>query len=260
MPPAVSGPSLTGAYLNEPTGLTALNQLTFDELPIAPYDGVTAPGWKANTGGGALSLVNDATSPGSTTSVGQMRFPAGFPSGVAPAQLWTAPQLWASAPKTIYIAFWFKISSNWYGNTSGINKVAYAWINNNPAIAFEMYGVGTGALRPIASVQGIQAITGVPLSGGAAILWPNAAADTITRGVWHSVEMVLGANSTGAADGTIKWWFDGHLSGSYTNVVQWTASQHQWEWMQWNPIYGGAGTPVPADQYMWMKNLYVSGQ
>jgi len=260
VPSIITAPSPTGTHTNQPSGFLALNQLTFDKLPSASYDPVNSPGWQADLGGGALSLVSDATSPGSTTSVGQMRFPAGFPSGVAPAQLWTAPQLWASAPKTIYIAFWFKISSNWYGNTSGINKVAYAWINNNPAIAFEMYGVGTGALQPIASVQGIQAITGVPLSGGAAILWPNAAADTISRGVWHSVEMVLGANSTGAADGTIKWWLDGHLSGSYTNVVQWTASQHQWEWMQWNPIYGGAGTPVPADQYMWMKNLYVSGQ
>jgi hypothetical protein len=71
---------------------------------------------------------------------------------------------------------------------------------------------------------------------------------------------VLGANSTGAADGTIKWWFDGHLSGSYSNVVQWTTTQHQWEWMTWDPIYGGSGPAVPADQFMWMKNLYVSGQ
>jgi uncharacterized protein YjdB len=269
VPPVITAPppdpSSTGSHPNEPAGSTTLNQLTFDTLPPASYDASITPGWLADNRSGNLSVVADASSPGKTSNVGQIRFPGGFPSGAAPAQVWTYspldPQMWSKAPKTIYISFWLKVSSNWYGNASSANKVIYAFINNTPSAVIEMGGHENGPLQPEIVVQGVQSITGVPLSGGGAVLKPNVAtADTISRGAWHFVEVVLGANSTGAADGTIQWWFDGHLSGSYANVVQWTTTQHQWEWMTWDPIYGGSGPAVPANQFMWMKNLYVSGQ
>jgi uncharacterized protein YjdB len=206
VPSTITAPSPTGSHPNEPAGFMALNQLTFDTLPPLSYDGVSTPGWLADNRSGNMSIVGDAASPGRTSNVGQMKFPAGFASGSAPGQAWTwsptDPQMWPSAPKTIYISFWLKVSSNWYGNASSANKVIYAFINNTPSAVIEMGGHDTGPLQPEVVVQGVQTITGVGVSGGAAVLKPNVAvSDTISRGAWHFVEGVLGANSMARSSG-----------------------------------------------------------
>jgi hypothetical protein len=167
--------------------------------------------------------------------------------------------MWHTKPKSVYLSFWLKISPNWYGNASGNNKVIYTMINNTPSAVIEIGGSEMGELVPEVVVQGVQAITGVALSGGAAVLRPNVKSVAMPRGSWHRWEVVFTANSTGNADGSILEWFDGSLVVSYPNAVQWTATQRQWEWSSWDPIYGGSGPPVPADQFMWIKDLYISG-
>jgi hypothetical protein len=49
--------------------------------------------------------------------------------------------------------------------------------------------------------------------------------------------------------------------GSATNIA-WVGpgESDTWETFAWNPIWGGAGGTIPADQYMWMDQYYASGK
>jgi hypothetical protein len=232
---------------NEPTGMTVLTERSFSAL--------NENGW-TNTGGSSYSIVADASAPRSPSSVGQVKFPAGFGSGNAPVVLEKA---WSTTNKTLYVSFWVKFSSNWDGNDSGVNKIFHFWIGGSNRLVLNARGVGSGRLLTEVELQGIKA--GGNYDAGTTALFTANLGPTgeLVRNQWLHWEAVFVGNSSGVANGTVDWWADGVKVGHYSGL-QFVAGAGLWEELEWSPTYGGFGAAVPADQYQWIDHLYISGK
>jgi hypothetical protein len=233
---------------NEPAGTTLITERNFNA--------VAETSWLYSQNSNFGIVRDGSPRPGATDSlVGQIRFPAGFASGSAPA--WTDREGLPSTLRfrTAYVSFWVKVSTNWYGQ-SVVNKIGFVWIGGKPKCDPAIQGGGTGSLYFQLRLQNLAGQADVNLPNN---LGPGA----FSRGQWHHVELLLVANSasTAAADGQARWWLDDQPVGSATNIA-WVGpgESDTWETFAWNPIWGGAGGTIPADQYMWMDQYYASGK
>ena len=57
--------------------------------------------------------------------------------------------------------------------------------------------------------------------------------------------------------GTLKWWVDGVLVGSYTGV---NFNSTSLSLFKVSPTWGGVGATVPQDQYFWFDHFHFSGK
>jgi uncharacterized protein YjdB len=237
----------------EPDGLTKITEHTFTSLSEDGWDVFANPSYP-----NGFRIQQDATAVKSPSGVGEMFYHAGFTSvGDAPAVV----ERGIGASKTLYVAFWIQLSPNWYGHDgSGVSKILHFWIDGSNRVIPEAIGAGNGTLRPYMALQNV--IAGGNRDGGtAANFAPNLVPSIqLVRGQWHKWEIILKANATGVADGTVDWWIDGLKVGTYSGV-QFTNSAKHWEVLQWNPTWGGSGgPPLPADQFMRLDHLYISGK
>ncbi len=242
---AVPPPPPPGSF--EPSGMTVLTQ--------RPFSAMNEDGW-TNTGSSSYTIVADGTAPKSPSSVGQVKFPAGFGSGNAPAVL---EKVWSGTQKTLYVSFWVKFSSNWDGNDAGVNKIFHFWIGGSNRLVLNARGVGSGRLLTEVELQGIKA-GGNYDAGTTALFTANLGpSGELVRNQWLHWEAVFVGNSSGVSDGTVDWWVDGVKVGHYSGL-QFVSGAGLWQEMEWSPTYGGAGAAVPADQYQWIDHLYISGK
>jgi hypothetical protein len=242
----------------EPAGMSVITERSFSAL--------AEDGWYVPTGSDLnnFTVISDATAPKSSPSVLQIRFPAGFPAGGSPAL--TERDLGSTA-STLYVSMWIKLSSNWVGQMTGTNKVLHFWMAGLNRLFVYIDGAGaTNILQPYVGLQGIA----TPYNDGAGStstsvnLRPNVSGQTgaqIVRGQWYHWELVFAINSSGAADGTADWWINGVQVGHYTGIGYVSASQSRvFQTMKWDPTWGGLGGSVPADQFMTMDHIYISGK
>jgi uncharacterized protein YjdB len=229
----------------EPSGMTTLTE--------RPFTSLNEDGWSSQ---GDYSIQSDALAPYSPSSVGQIRFQAGFGSGNAPAVL---EKVWSGSNKTLYVSFWLKLSSNWYGNDAGVNKIFHFWIGDSNRLVLNARGTGNGTLTAEVELQGI--VAGGNYDGGTTALFePNLGpSGTIVRGTWLHWEAIFTGNSSGTADGKVEWWLNGTKVGSYSGL-QFISGTGVWQEMEWSPTYGGSGAPVPATQYQWIDHVRISGK
>jgi hypothetical protein len=221
---------------NEPAGLTLLNERSFNAkiennwyLEYPPDNNFT--------------IQQDATAPVSPPNVGQALYPQGFSPGAGPIDT----EIDLSGHSQIYLAFPLKMSSNFYG--CGTNKIFFIWLASQPAVYLKANGNGNGPLTFMISTQS-SASSADPLAVGTAV----------TRNQWTNIEVYMRVNTGSNHDGIVKIWQDGNLTINLSNVEFVTASDsHNWQRVAWNPTWGGgcSGT-VPADQYMWMDDVYIS--
>jgi hypothetical protein len=250
-------PATGGAGPNEPAGFTPYTDRYFNEMP--------EPGWGAQAqpdvpGGLEMMpiVVQDPSAPVSQPNVGQITYRAGFTgAGYAPGQTWTGGGLLELGWKQIYVRFAVKLSANWEGHASGVNKVGFIWMNNNNPVAyFSAQGVGDGPLR--SQVR----LTGMPLPVTELNLTQNLADPVFTRDQWHLWEVVLIANTGAQSNGEAHWWIDGVKVGQYTGLRYDDHVSNVWgNEISWFPVWGGEnGTPVAQEMYMWMDHYYLSGK
>ena len=206
---------------------------------------------------GKFEILEDRTAPFSCCTVARMRYPAGHKSGTAPATVQTL--VFRPPVRQLYVSIWAKLSSNWFGNQSGTNKMFFlgaAGGNNQFFLSAE--GQGRGALVPQVRLQGIE--------DRRARVAPNVAPGTVlTRGAWQHWEFLLTCNSAvNASDGTVDFWLDGTHVTSVRNI-NWTQTKHptrgcDFPIFHWSPTYGGGGAPPPEEQFLDFDHVYVSGR
>jgi len=238
-----------GANSNEPPGYSKIFSRPFNEWQPS--------GWKTQNKSDEFTIITDSTAPYSPSKVGQMRYSAGYSAGGEPA--FTVFN-YGGDYREIYLSFWFKHSSNWYGNEdSGVNKIIFIWNHNKPVVVIDAHGRGMGNLVPQVRLQDLPR----ELNNGktARNLTPNLKSTVLTRGQWHRWELVLKINSDNEKNGEAHWWIDGEKVGEYKDVVFSSAFQgktfHKFEI---RPIYGGVKGTVPETQYLWIDDAYLSGK
>lgn len=261
---APAGGGGSPANPNEPVGSTELAQTPFDSLDGAEIS--------AGTNRANVAIFVDATSPEGDTNVGQLKFPAGFPSGIAPGGFYPNNPF-SFKPKRLYVRFWVKLSANWVGNAAGANKICYVQLDQQNRGSIEFIAMGgiddtEQTIAPMIVLENVNVVPGQGSSGTpSATLVPNRvpyqASSAYQRGTWGLYETEMWLNSApGVADGGIRWWWNKQLYGDFSGVVDWNIAgpSSAFSNAYWEPTYGGAGPAVPADQYMWMKGLYISGK
>ena len=232
---------------HQPVGNTGIS----DRAMNAKIEG----GW-TDRGDAAFTISSQSSAPASPNSIGRAFFRKGYTGGNGPIQ--TDLNLRGKNRKGLYLSFWIKLSSSFYGApTSGVNKVFHIWADGISTVVFAAYGQRTASLMPQLRLQNTEADP----RGSAFNLNPNiVTTKNFARNTWYHVELQLEANTPGVANGKALWWIDGTLVGSYSNVGYLGAQDSPyWEQISWAPTWGTPSDKVPADMYMYMDHVYVSG-
>lgn len=229
---------------NEPPGLTPLTD--------RPFNAKVELGW-TDRGDAAFTIVPDGTAPQSLPTVGQALFPLGFTGGRGPILTEFAT---TTQPHQIYLAFWFKLSPNWDGHSSYVNKIWHIWIGAYNRVYLTLTGIDT---LPFTARVALQNVNENPISRN--LNTTTTHVRRVFRNTWHLWELELIANTGGQPNGEARWWIDGVLQGDYSDINYVAAgTQNFWQFFDWNPTWGGQGDVVPSNQFMWMDNAYVSGK
>src|SRR5207245_972357 len=134
--------------------------------------------------------------PFSTASVYDFVYPQGMVEGSAPATVY-----YNLSASEVYAGFWWKPSSPFDLGPNG-NKIAFLF-NGGGGAGGQQFLI----LRPDGRLHVLPEYPGD-------YRWraPNVNATLVTLGVWHRVEWYA------SKAGTLKWWLDGVLQGSYSDA------------------------------------------
>jgi hypothetical protein len=236
--PQIGGTTSAGG--REPSGYATITNRPFSDLGDA--------GWSYNASP-HFSVVTDESTPGSCCSAAEARFPRGWKGGKSPMVTWH------DVPNTneIYISFHMKLSENWQGHESGVNKLGFVWIHDDASVYFSAQGSGNGTLRPRIRLQAVP--------DGARNLEPNVSDASVNRGEWHRWEIQLIANTPGTANGVARIWLDGQLISEHHDILYSGASQDNvWQQVYWYPVWGGMQDAVRDDMTLRISDYYASGR
>ena len=257
--PPIAGVKPLPAGSHEPGGFKVITDRHFDSKALNNNDRGPSgsDGWSGTEASySTFTIVSDPTAPSGDGRTAQMFYSSGMRSGTGPA---TSTMYFQPNIQEIYISVWAKISSNWIGNQSSINKMFFVGVaGGNNQFIFTAYGSGQNALQARMSLQGV--------FDPRSFLLPNLGKQAyVPRGQWQRWEFVLRCNSgLNRADGTADLWLDGvHVTS--VNDINWTQTKHStrpcnMNVFNWNPTYGGGGASPGADLYQWFDRVYISGR
>ena len=244
----VVGPGGGSFGENEPAGFTTLT-----DRPFLAAD----EGWWSALGWGSGNIVTDGSAPSGDGSVGRVTLTSAFPGGESPA---TTGFTFSVQPTDVYIAIWHKLSANWVGHSSGVNKVLFlidpsgtGGNGGTPFILNALMSQGSGSTY---QYQGRNSHGVVGPTN-----YPHIATVNVTKGQWALVEVLIRAqNSAGAADGELHIWVNGTKVTQVTNAT-WTASNgnRTWEHTKWEAVWGGTGETPGVTMFQYIDRMYVSG-
>jgi len=221
---------------NEPSGMSLLVDRPFSSLSEGGSWGMSG-----------LSIAQDASAPKSPSGVIRATYPTGFIGGSGPGYA----ENYHAGNRVLYISYWAKLSSNFWGHLTGVNKQFYEWADGKPIFFFEAHGVGTGSLTPQVVLQGTQSD---------ATFSPNLVSSArIPRGQWYHVEILLTGNTSGSANGVVDWWLDGVHVGSRSGL-RYTSGTTSWNEFAFRPVWGGLTDRVPATMTLDLDHLRLSGK
>ncbi len=241
-----------GDGVHEPTGFSSITNRPFNSLAADCADVASAEGWEPSEecAWHHISIIQDPTAPRSPNNVLQAWYPAGTTGGTTDATPGRLVKNFASSQQ-VYVSIWLKLSTNWIGNGTGTNKVFYIWMNNGPYFFLSAEGSGSGPLVATGRYQGpVDARQAFP---------PNLGSAAVPRGEWQHWEVLVKANTPGTPNGEFHLWVNGTKASQYTNIG-YLAPRMKVSIMAIDvePIWGGSGSTLAADQFMYIDNVYVS--
>ena len=236
-PPPPSG------WANQPAGMTVASDWGMD-VAIPTSGDVAIPGgngWhvvsQAAVGSprGWAVLGSDATAPASAPGVYDFVYPQGMVEGNAPATVYFA----GLNNSEVYVGFYWKASSPFDTGPDG-NKIAFIF-NGGGSAGGQQFLI----LKPDGMLHVLPEYPGD-------YKWrdPNVNATTVTLGVWHKVEWY-----TNVSTGVMKFWLDGVLQGSYTDVV----NPVKFDMFQFSPTWGGnIGAIKKETDHYWFDQVHLA--
>jgi uncharacterized protein YjdB len=235
-PPPPSG----GSWPNMPSTYSLLTDQGFDPLSLSNWYLI----WN-DAGNG--TITDNSTAPYSGPSVFQVRYPAGFAAGSAPAT-----QVYVLGGKrNVYVGMWWKANANWQGHESNVNKLQFLFPSNGGG---DMYMVAYG---PPGGPYELRTCLQFTSGDTRAWLRPNTSSGVVTMGGWHQIEWQVEYNTPGSANGVVRWWLDGQLVGDYRDV---TFPSTGFEEYKLSPTWGGVGGTKTQTDYFWFDHVTISSK
>ena len=241
-PPDPPPPPPPAGWPNEPAGLTLRTDWGMDQdIPASgdvPIPG--SPNWKVvyevspGPSTGWAERASDAGAPRSPSNVYDFVYPQGMVEGHAPATVYYD----GLSATEVYAGFWWKASSPFDLGPNG-NKVAFIFNGGGGA-----GGQQTIILKPDGLLHVLPEYPGD-------FRWrtPNVNATVVTLGAWHRIEWYANKN------GTLKWWLDGVLQGSYTDA----RNTFNFDMFQFSPTWGGnTGARKAQTDHYWFDHVRLS--
>ena len=236
-------PPPSAGWPNEPASLIVLTDWGFDQdVPIGfPLDVTipSSPGWRVVYGlplglaQGWVQRISDPGAPFSPSSVYDFVYPQGMVEGSAPATVY-----YNLSASDVYAGFWWKPSSPFDLGPNG-NKIAFLF-NGGGGAGGQQFLI----LRPDGRLHVLPEYPGD-------YRWraPNVNATLVTLGVWHRVEWYA------SKAGTLKWWLDGVLQGSYSDA----GNSYNFDIFEFSPTWGGnVGAQKHQTDHYWFDHVHLS--
>jgi hypothetical protein len=242
-PSPLPGPG-NARWPNEPAGLTVLTDWDLDQAVPAAADATIAGsgGWRVaydlspGLTRGWAERTGDPGAPLSPPGVYDFVFPAGMVEGHSPATVY-----YRLAASEVYAGFWWKPSA------------AFDLGPNGNKIAFLSNGGGDAGGQQFLILRRDGLLHVLPEYPGD-FRWrgPEVNPTPVALGEWHRIEWYVQLSS-----GTLKWWLDGRLQGSYTDV----RNQVRFDMFQLNPTWGGnTGARKRQTDHYWFDHVRVSAR
>jgi len=245
-------PPPSGSWPNEPVGFSLIGDYGFGDVIPVTSDPIAlgSSGWQAQwnpVGNG--TLISDGGAAFSPSGVYQVKYPVGFVDGTAPS---TVEHPLSTRTTELYWGFWWKPSNPFQSDASGVNKIAFIWTpsGNTDLLYFDL-SPNPWRIRCMDDLYA----GGGPDAGRRDE--PNVNTTVITLGQWHRIEIYVNYSSGSNANGIVKWWVDGVLNGSYTNLKM--VQDGGFNSVSFSPTYGGAGGDVKTEtDYYWFDHTRLS--
>ena len=253
-----SSPPPSGSWPDEPSGFTTLSDYGFtDSIPIAGNNLIPlgTSGWGVEwnpVGNGSQTF--DSGAPFSPPDEYQVEYPIGFAESSAPS---TLEYDFSTRTPEFYWGFWWKPSNPFQSHSSGVNKIAFIFTpeqSSSTGMDLLYFDLVPNPWRILC--QNDLYLGGGPTAG--ALMQGNVATTTVALGQWHRIEIYVKYSTGSNADGIVKWWVDGQLNGSYSNLKM--VQDGGFDHIQFSPTYGGAGTgeTKTENDFFWFDHTHVS--
>jgi hypothetical protein len=203
------------------------------------------------------TLLLTSTAPVSPTSVVSVRYPTSTSGGTSPSRFFYGGT-YPSNHGYLYQRVVLKIDAHWTDNGNSGTKWGFfkthGYINNN----------GWGVTYY--SGHKIRVFSQFNDQPGNNREW--VATTSLTKGVWHTVELLIEPGTAGYFNGTLRGWVDGNaITWTRKGVYATTVTNMMWfekgqtphyDYIYWDGTYGGGTNSPPYTMYMWCDNWYAS--
>jgi len=254
--------SPAATHPHEPAGMTPVGENPFDVLAPAGWTEYNNNS-NSHPNGFHMTIEQDATAPRSPSNVYSRNLPSGISGGGGNAIVRTS----SFSKNEVYVHYWIKLSTNWHGHSSGVNKVGFIGSVDGPGTPLVHMASGSND-NPLRFRFGQQAASGVTpqyrnynYDDADNEVSPTSEQAEIVRGEWTEIEFHLVGNDPGATNAEIHAWVDQVKTLQFTgHQILGTNANGNYKWFDFYPIWGGTGDTLPVDQEMQIDHAYVSGK
>lgn len=260
-----------GDHPNEPSGMTPITD--------QPEDAKGSLGWtvgldqtSTHPNGFKLTIQTDNTAPESCCNVAQHVISAGDNPGGSGGGVHISPNFGGSAYETVYVDYWVKMSSNWWGHPSNTNKINIIKGTVNPGgmnHVLSARGSGDNPLKlEFIEQGGAPGVVQIVRCNQFNELGDTCSSGTIARGSWTRIEWVIYVEGSGGAD-EVHGYVNGVERIRRTDMTLGSTTSERIATVSTQMIWGGVGgcdgrvgepDPCPPDQEYSVDNIYISAK